>query len=96
MPDLNSLGAKDAWEGENANCYGETLRLHAETFFVSCGAVNSAALLLRSASPNSPSGLANSPGLVGRNYMVHDNSFLMAIAPFRLNPTTARAGLPSA
>ena len=66
---------------------GETLRIGAGTFVVSCGAVNSAALLLRSASSICPNGLANSSGLVGRNYMVHNNTALMAINPFRVNPT---------
>lgn len=36
---------------------------------LSCGAVNSAALLLRSANDAHPQGLANSSGLVGRNLM---------------------------
>ncbi len=67
---------------------GETFRVSAETFVISCGAVNSCALLLRSASSFHPNGLANSSGLVGRNYMVHNNTALMAINPFRVNPTT--------
>lgn len=56
-------------------------------FVSSCGAVNSAALLLRSANDRHPHGLANGSGQVGRNYMRHNNSALMAIsrAP---NPTT--------
>ena len=49
---------------------------------MACGAVNSAALLLRSAE----GGLANSSGMVGRNYMVHNNSALMAVKPVRRNP----------
>ncbi|MBV8278106.1 MAG: GMC family oxidoreductase, partial [Verrucomicrobia bacterium] len=32
--------------------------------------------------------LANSSGLLGRNYMVHNNTALMAVAPGRINPTT--------
>ena len=67
---------------------GQTLRIGADTFVVSCGAVNSTALLLRSASSLHPNGLANSSGLVGRNYMVHNNTALMAVTPFRINPTT--------
>jgi choline dehydrogenase-like flavoprotein len=67
---------------------GETVRVKAETFVVSCGAVNSSALLLRSTCSEYPNGLANSSGLVGRNYMVHNNTALMAIDPFRINPTT--------
>ena len=60
---------------------GATEYIHADTFIVACGAVNSAALLLRSA----PDGLANSSGQVGRNYMVHNNTALMAIRPFKRN-----------
>jgi choline dehydrogenase-like flavoprotein len=43
---------------------------------------------LRSASSLHPNGLANSSGLVGCNYMVHNNTALMAVNPFRINPTT--------
>jgi len=50
---------------------------------VSCGAINSAALLLRSASPQHPDGLANSSGVVGRHYMRHNNSAFMAISRTR-------------
>jgi choline dehydrogenase-like flavoprotein len=53
----------------------------ASTYVVAAGAINSAALLLRSASDSHPNGLANSTGLVGRNYMAHVNSALMAIRP---------------
>jgi choline dehydrogenase-like flavoprotein len=47
---------------------------------VSCGAVNSAALLLKSASDSHPAGLANSSGVVGRNYMAHINSGVVALS----------------
>jgi choline dehydrogenase-like flavoprotein len=47
---------------------------------VSCGAINSAALLLRSKSDRHPQGLANGSGLVGRNYMCHLNSVLLAVS----------------
>jgi choline dehydrogenase-like flavoprotein len=53
---------------------------------VSCGAINSAALLLRSASDRHPRGLANSSGVIGRHYMGHVNSVLMAISKCP-NPT---------
>ena len=66
---------------------GEKVEVYADLFIVSCGAVNSAALLLRSANDAYPRGLANSSGLVGRHYMVHNNSALMAIDPRRRNPT---------
>lgn len=67
---------------------GVVKQIRANRFVVSCGAVNSTALLFRSASSLHPAGLANSSGLLGRNYMFHNNSFLMAVAPFRINPTT--------
>ena len=66
---------------------GEIFRLHASRYVISCGAVNSAILLLRSANAAHPNGLANSSGLVGRNYMVHNNTALMAVHPIRKNPT---------
>jgi choline dehydrogenase-like flavoprotein len=47
---------------------------------VSCGAINSAALLLRSASDKHPRGLANGSDVVGRHYMGHINSVLMALS----------------
>ncbi len=50
---------------------GAIERIEASTFVASCGAINSAALLLRSASDKHPDGLANSSGLVGRRYMAH-------------------------
>lgn len=46
----------------------------------SCGAINSAALLLRSANERHPDGLANGSGVVGRHYMGHVNSVLLAIS----------------
>ena len=69
------------------NRKGEKQMVTADTFVVACGAVNSAALLLRSANRAHPNGLANSSGLVGRNYMVHNNTGLVAVAPFRKNRT---------
>jgi choline dehydrogenase-like flavoprotein len=54
---------------------------------VSGGAVNSAALLLRSVSDQHPNGLGNSSGLLGRNYMVHNSTFFLAVDPRRRNDT---------
>lgn len=47
---------------------------------VAAGAINSAALFLRSKSEKHPQGLANSSGLVGRNYMSHNNATFVAIS----------------
>jgi len=58
----------------------------AEIVVVACGAINSAALLLRSANDKHPLGLANSSDVVGRYYMGHVNSVLMAISKCA-NPT---------
>lgn len=63
---------------------GETFS--AGVVVVSCGAINSAALLLRSANERHPNGLANSSGVVGRHYMGHTNSVLMAVSKCP-NPT---------
>lgn len=66
---------------------GESSTVTADRVVVACGAVNSAALLLRSASARHPRGLANSSDQVGRNYMVHNNTVLVAVDPRRRNPT---------
>jgi choline dehydrogenase-like flavoprotein len=66
---------------------GERRRLTADHVIVSCGAVNSAALLLRSATDRHPRGLANSSGLVGRRYMAHLATMMQGFHPFRRNTT---------
>jgi choline dehydrogenase-like flavoprotein len=66
---------------------GERVRVSASTVVVACGAVNSAALLLRSANDKHPDGLANSSGLVGRRYMAHLATMMEAFHPFELNAT---------
>jgi len=55
-------------------------RYRANVVVVSAGAVNSAGLLLRSANSEHPQGLANSSGVVGRHYMSHINSALVAVS----------------
>jgi choline dehydrogenase-like flavoprotein len=62
------------------NQNGKTETYSAEVVVVSCGAINSAALLLRSANDKHPNGLANSSDVVGRHYMGHVNSVQMAIS----------------
>jgi choline dehydrogenase-like flavoprotein len=57
-----------------------------------CGAINSAALLLRSVSDKHPEGLANRSGIVGRHYMGHVNSVLMAVSKCP-NPTIFQKSL---
>ncbi len=58
----------------------------ADIVVVSAGAINSAALLLRSANSSHPNGLANGSDVVGRHYMGHINSVMMAISKCP-NPT---------
>jgi choline dehydrogenase-like flavoprotein len=65
---------------------GATEEFTADIVVASCGAINSAALLLRSASGRHPNGLANGSDVVGRHYMGHVNSVMMAISKCP-NPT---------
>ncbi len=55
------------------------VEFEADIVVVSCGAINSAALLLSSANEKHPDGLANQSGLVGRNLMLHNNGTLVAV-----------------
>lgn len=66
---------------------GQLETITADVFVLSAGAINSAALLLRSADSRNPRGLANSSDRVGRNYMTHNTSAIMAVHPFKLNET---------
>ena len=59
---------------------GQVETYQANIVVVSCGAINSAALLLKSANEQHPNGLANSSDMVGRNYMCHNNSAMLAIS----------------
>jgi choline dehydrogenase-like flavoprotein len=60
---------------------GERKRVIARTYVVAMSAINSAAMLLRSASDTHPTGLANSSDLVGRGFMMHVNSGMLAVRP---------------
>ncbi|MDE2297946.1 MAG: GMC family oxidoreductase [Burkholderiales bacterium] len=66
---------------------GVTRRIQAGLFVLSAGAVNSAALLQRSANERHPRGLANSSDVVGRFFMNHNCTGLMALHPTQRNPT---------
>jgi choline dehydrogenase-like flavoprotein len=59
---------------------GGTEAYSADIVVLSCGAINSAALLLKSANDKHPNGLGNSSDQVGRNYMCHNNATLLAIS----------------
>ena len=66
---------------------GALERISADLFVLCAGAINSAALLLRSADARHPRGLANGSDVVGRHYMTHNTSALMAVHPFKRNDT---------
>jgi choline dehydrogenase-like flavoprotein len=66
---------------------GTTVRVTSDLVIASCGAVNSAALLLRSANDKHPHGLGNSSGLVGRRYMAHLATMMQGFHPFQKNET---------
>lgn len=65
---------------------GKKEQVEGKTVVLSCGAINSSALLLKSKSAQFPNGLANSSDLVGRHYMCHNNSAIVAISK-KKNPT---------
>lgn len=65
---------------------GSEETVSADIVVVSCGAANSARLLLSSASEQHPDGLANGSGQVGRNYMFHNSQAVLALSREE-NPT---------
>jgi choline dehydrogenase-like flavoprotein len=65
---------------------GETEQFTGDLVVVSCGAANSAALLLRSAGDKHPHGLANGSDQVGRNYVFHASQAVLALSREE-NPT---------
>jgi choline dehydrogenase-like flavoprotein len=72
--------------------HGAREEVSADIVVSSCGAINSAALLLRSANERHPNGLANGSDVVGRHYMGHVNSVLMALSKCP-NPTIFQKSL---
>jgi choline dehydrogenase-like flavoprotein len=65
---------------------GERETYTADVIVVSCGATNSAKLLLQSANDKHPNGLANGSDQVGRNFMFHDSTAVLALSHDE-NPT---------
>jgi choline dehydrogenase-like flavoprotein len=59
---------------------GEREPFTADVVVVSCGAANTAKLLLASAGEKHPNGLANGSDQVGRNYMFHNSQAVLAIS----------------
>lgn len=64
---------------------GKAGTMSAPLVVLAAGAVNSAVTLLRSADATHPTGLANSSDQVGRNFMNHNLSAVLAIHPLRAN-----------
>ena len=71
---VRAVGWVDSADGSTR----QELEVTGRTFGLAAGAANSAAMLLRS-------GVANSSGLVGARYMVHNNTHIAAIDPRRTN-----------
>jgi choline dehydrogenase-like flavoprotein len=65
---------------------GEMETLSSDIVVISCGAANSAKLLLASANGQHPNGLANGSDQVGRNYMFHNSQAVLALSK-EPNPT---------
>ena len=66
---------------------GKIQKVSGDTVIVACGAVNSAVLLLNSRDKHHPEGLANRSGMVGRNFMKHNNGAILGVTS-KPNPTT--------
>jgi choline dehydrogenase-like flavoprotein len=64
---------------------GKPVRVAAPIICLCMGAVKSAAMLLTSGGAAHPKGLANSSDQVGRNFMNHNISAILAFSPFRRN-----------
>ncbi|WP_152046492.1 GMC oxidoreductase [Aureimonas psammosilenae] len=76
---LTDAGGKSV-SGVEVVIEGKRHRLAADIVVVACGALSSALLLLRSGVDGDAKGLANGSGLVGRNYMRHNNATVLAIS----------------
>ncbi|HSR66485.1 MAG TPA: GMC family oxidoreductase [Acidobacteriota bacterium] len=63
-----------------ATIEGRLERFKAGLVVVSCGAINSAALLLASANDRHPAGLANGSDWVGRGFMKHNNAAMVGLS----------------
>ena len=77
---LETNASGTAVVGVIAEVAGKPERFEADIVVVSCGAANSAALLLRSANERHPNGLANGSGQVGRHYMFHNSQAVLALS----------------
>ena len=78
-------GADDCVTGVEVDRAGQVRLITAPLIVLAAGAVNTAALLLGSADAAHPGGLANRSDQVGRNFMNHNLSAVLAISPLRAN-----------
>ena len=83
---LQTDAAGTSVTGVDAVVDGQQAMFMADVVVVSAGAANSAKLLLASASDRHPSGLANGSDQVGRNYMFHNSTAVLALSKEE-NPT---------
>jgi choline dehydrogenase-like flavoprotein len=83
---LKTSASGNAVSEVTANVGGEVQAFQGGIVVVSCGAANSAKLLLMSANDKHPNGLANGSGQVGRNYMFHNSQAVLALSR-EPNPT---------
>ncbi|MGZ6563145.1 MAG: GMC oxidoreductase [Solirubrobacteraceae bacterium] len=72
--------------GVVVNHDGQEEMFNGQIVVVSCGAANSARLLLASATDKHPNGLANGSDQVGRNFMFHNSQAVLALSREE-NPT---------
>lgn len=77
---LNTDGSGKAVKEVIVEHQGEQIVFTAGLVVVSCGAANTAKLLLASASPQHPNGLANGSDQVGRHYMFHNSQAVLALS----------------
>ena len=83
---LQTNDAGTAVTGVVVNLHGHTETFPGDIVVVSCGAANTAKLLLASHSDRHPRGLANGSDQVGRNYMFHNSVAVLALSKEE-NPT---------
>jgi choline dehydrogenase-like flavoprotein len=83
---LETNEAGTAVTGVVVNRGGQHEGFAGELVVVSCGAANSARLLLASATDKHPRGLANGSDQVGRNFMFHNSQAVLALSKEE-NPT---------
>ena len=83
---LETNPAGTAVTGVVVNVNGSEETFQSDIVVVSCGAANSAKLLLASATDAHPHGLANGSDQVGRNYMFHNSQAVLALSKEE-NPT---------